>query len=185
MYTTKCKVVGEYRLNEQVSSDSYFANVSLMYAIMSQVRLKSVRGHLVALYTKGGPPFASFLDQHTDLYHDLIQFAVDSPDVDSPMWRLISDAANHNERSVISRDGAYKIAKSLIGGSNLRNRGRSVSVKAIRTLRGRIGSAPVVSLQTGECRESCIAAVVQIRVRRFVPQKCPKFQGEVQIRVRR
>ena len=76
--------------------------------------------------------------------------------------RLISVATNREEWSAISHDGTYKIAKSLIGEGNLGSRGRAVSVKVIHTLRGRSGSAPGVSLQTGGSRGDCIASVVHI-----------------------
>ena len=162
IYTLKCKLKEEYRLTDQVSFDSDFANLVLMYAITFQGRLKSVRGHLVAHYAQAGSPFGCFLDKNTDFYQDLIRFIMDLPEVKTLTERLISEATDKEERSVISHDGTYKIAKSLIGEGNLGSRGRAGSVKVIHTLRGGSGSAPGVSLQTGESRESCISSVVHI-----------------------
>ena len=162
IYTLKCKLKEEYRLTDQVSLYSDFANLVLMYAITSQGRLKSVRDHLAAHYAQVGSPFAAFLDKNTDFCQDLIKFIMNFPDVKSLTGRVISEATNQNERSVISHEGTYKIAKSLMGEGNLGSRGRAGSVKVIHTLRGRSGSAPCVSLQTGESRDSCISEVVHI-----------------------
>ena len=149
--------------------DSEFANIVLMYAIMSQGRLKLLRGQLAFHYSRAGYQRLDFLHRNTDFYQDILQCVMDLPEVRYLAERTIDQATGRNEWTTLSHDGTYKLAKSLIVETNHGGQGRAGPVKVVHTLRGMSGASPGVSIQEG-------------RVARHVSQRCEKYSRRPQCR---
>ena len=162
VYTLKCNAGPFYRLNSQVFFDSEFANLLLSTAMTTQGRLKGIKNKLVSYFTSRGHPCPGLLNRKTDFFYDILSAVMEFDEVSSLRSRWVGTASSRGEFTILSHDGTYKCAKSLISTATSSTYRGGRSNKAIHTLRGRSGSVPGISVEKGEDRESCLHATESI-----------------------
>ena len=159
VYTLKCNAAPLRRLTSQVYFDCEFANLYLSTAMTNQGRLKGIRNKLASYFASRGRPCAGLLNRQTDFFYDVLSSVMGREEVTRLRSRWIETSSNRGGFAIISRDGTYKCAQSLIYSATSSTYSGGRANKAIHTLRGRSGSVHGMDIEKGDDRESCIRAI--------------------------